>query len=85
MAAQHKAGHDVIENADVPRLTRPTRRRKTCPQQHADPPHPLGLLRARRKGPAGRRAASETWDSFGTSETLAFLPPLAVAYVPRLL
>jgi hypothetical protein len=27
--------------------------------QHADPPHPLGLLRARRERPSNRRAAEQ--------------------------
>ena len=30
-----------------------------CGQEHADAPHPLGLLRARRKRPRGRRAAEK--------------------------
>jgi hypothetical protein len=31
-------------------------------QQHANPPHPLGLLRARRERPRGRRAAEQQYE-----------------------
>jgi hypothetical protein len=32
---------------------------RSCGQQHADPPHPLALLRARRERPRHRRAAEQ--------------------------
>src|SRR5262245_58474927 len=52
--------------------------------QHADPPHPLGLLRARRERP--RRCAAEKGDELAAFHliTKALLMPVSIARPPWL-
>src|SRR5262249_5026704 len=51
-------------------------------RQHADPPHPLGLLRARRQRPRNRRAAEQRYELATLHVEHGGLPPLSAISPP---